>query len=58
VTNDRFSDAGLGGSGPGALSAWAESDKPEIHPERGQTGPASQSVAREMFHRAERDLPR
>lgn len=37
----------------GTLSAWAESEKREIHPERSTSGPASQAAAREVLDRAQ-----
>jgi hypothetical protein len=34
------------------LADWAESDEREIHPERGESGPASQAATRELLRRA------
>lgn len=39
------------------LADWAQSDEREIHPERGEGGEASQTIAREMLLRADADGP-
>lgn len=53
VATDRSSGSALPGILQGALSAWAESEQREIHPESGTSGPASQAAAREMLRRAQ-----
>lgn len=40
-----------------ALADWAESDEREVHPDRGESGEASQTIAREMLLRADADGP-
>ena len=40
-----------------ALADWAENDEREIHPERGEGGEASQTIAHEMLLRADADGP-